>query len=118
MLDSHNRWRILSIASCPDIDTAWDDAPSLRNYCPRRRCMQVAGGRIFLLIIRDSADACYHRTPIASPEMHKGDLMIHRHVLWTAILAMWLLLFISATPATAQESFYQGKTVRVIVGGS
>ncbi|HEU4639010.1 MAG TPA: hypothetical protein VFS84_09165, partial [Candidatus Binatia bacterium] len=44
--------------------------------------------------------------------------MIHRHVLWTAILAMWLLLFISATSATAQELFYQGKTVRVIVGGS
>ena len=44
--------------------------------------------------------------------------MIYRRVLWTAGLAMWLLLFTPARPATAQESFYQGKTVRFIVGGS
>ena len=44
--------------------------------------------------------------------------MIHRHVLWTAISATWFLIFTPATSATAQESFYQGKTVRVIVGGS
>src|SRR5688500_1139599 len=77
------------------------------HYCPRRQCMQVAGGRIFLLIIRDSGAHDY-RTPIALPENHKGDLMIYnRHVLWTAILAMWFLLFTPARPATAQELFYQ-----------
>jgi tripartite-type tricarboxylate transporter receptor subunit TctC len=83
--------------------------------------MQVAGGRIFLLIIRDSAGACdFHRTPICvRQKITKENLMIYnRHVLWTAILATWLLLFTPATSATAQESFYQGKTVRVIVGGS
>ena len=44
--------------------------------------------------------------------------MIHRDVLWTAISATWFVIFTLATSAIAQESFYQGKTVRVIVGGS
>ena len=44
--------------------------------------------------------------------------MIHRLIFWSAALAMWLLLFTPPTSANAQESFYQSKTVRFIVGGS
>lgn len=44
--------------------------------------------------------------------------MIVRLLLSTAVLAMWILLLAGATSAVAQEPFYKGKTVRVIVGGS
>ena len=44
--------------------------------------------------------------------------MIVRPLLSTAVLAIWILLLAGATSALAQEPFYKGKTVRVIVGGS
>ena len=44
--------------------------------------------------------------------------MIVRQLLSTPVLAMWFMLFASANSAVAQEPFYKGKTVRVIVGGS
>ena len=45
-------------------------------------------------------------------------MIYNRDVVWAAILATWFLLFTPATSAAAQELFYQGKTVRFIVGGS
>lgn len=44
--------------------------------------------------------------------------MIHRQLLSTAVLTTWFLLLAAATSAVAQEPFYKGKTVRIIVGGS
>lgn len=44
--------------------------------------------------------------------------MTVRQLLSTSVLAMWFLLLAAATSAVAQEPFYKGKTVRIIVGGS
>ena len=44
--------------------------------------------------------------------------MTYRQPFWIAALATWFLLFAAANSAIAQDSFYMGKTVRIIVGGS
>jgi hypothetical protein len=46
-LDSHNRWRILSVVACPDTDAACDDAPFLgATIVLAGAAMQVAGKNI------------------------------------------------------------------------